>query len=82
MLNSWQVSAACFGLLHLGGGEVLGVVGGSGAGKSVLLRHALGLLRSLAPDGAKRLFLLALDLLLGRTVLALQLEMLLDRIIE
>ena len=26
-------------------GEVLGVVGGSGAGKSVLLRHILGLLR-------------------------------------
>ena len=44
--------------------------------------HALGLLHSLAPNGAKRLFLLALDLILGRSVLALQLEMLLDRIVE
>ena len=43
---------------------------------------ALGLRRSLAPNGAERLFLLALDLLFGRSVLALQLEMLLDRIIE
>ena len=31
--------------LEVHGGEVLGVVGGSGAGKSVLLRHMLGLLR-------------------------------------
>ena len=43
---------------------------------------ALGLRRSLAPNGAERLFLLALDHLFGRSVLALQLEMLLDRIIE
>ena len=31
--------------LEVHAGEVLGVVGGSGAGKSVLLRHILGLLR-------------------------------------
>jgi phospholipid/cholesterol/gamma-HCH transport system ATP-binding protein len=31
--------------LEVQGGEVFGIVGGSGAGKSVLLRHILGLLR-------------------------------------
>jgi len=31
--------------LEVQGGEVFGIVGGSGAGKSVLLRHVLGLLR-------------------------------------
>ena len=42
----------------------------------------LGLLRDLAPGGTERLFLLALDLLLGHSVLALQLEMLPDGIVE
>ena len=42
----------------------------------------LGLLRHIAPRGAERLFLLALDLFLGHSVLALQLEMLPDGIVE
>ena len=42
----------------------------------------LGLLRHLAPGGTERLFLLALDLLLGHSVPALQLEMLADGIVE
>ena len=42
----------------------------------------LRLLRHLAPGGTERLFLLALDLLLGHSVLALQLEMLPDGIVE
>ena len=41
-----------------------------------------GLLRHIAPGGTERLFLLALDLLLGHSVLALQLEMLPDGIVE
>ena len=47
-----------------------------------LFSRALGLLRGIAPNGPERLLFLALDLLLGRSVLALQLEMLLDRIVE
>ena len=42
----------------------------------------LGLLRHIAPGGTERLFLLALDLILGHSVLALQLEMLPDGIVE
>ena len=41
-----------------------------------------GLLRHLAPSGTERLFLLALDHFLGHSVLALQLEMLSDGIVE
>ena len=47
-----------------------------------LFSRALGLLRGIAPDGPERLLFLALDLFLGRSVLAHQLEMLLDRIVE
>ena len=41
-----------------------------------------GLLRHLAPSRTERLFLLALDHFLGHSVLALQLEMLSDGIVE
>ena len=49
---------------------------------SAAISAVLGLLRHIAPGGTERLFLLALDLLLGHSVLALQLEMLPDGIVE
>ena len=53
--------------------------GGSLVGRDLGI---LGLLRHLAPGRPERLFLLALDLFLGHSVLALQLEMLPDGIVE
>src|SRR5215207_8212637 len=66
----------------LAGGRVA-VLGGSRGGGLVGRDFGiLALLRHLAPGGTERLLLLALDLFLGHSVLALQLEMLPDGIVE
>ena len=61
-----------------------GAVLGGSRGGGLLGRDdcIFGLLRHLAPGGPERLFLLALDLFLRHSVLALQLEMLPDGIVE
>ena len=73
-MSNRAVSSLCGGRF-----AVLGLRRGRLARRELCL---LGLLRDLAPSRAERLFLLALDLFLGHSVPALQLEMLFDGIVE